>query len=157
MLAPGTDRPHLGVLATMVDVVAGFLPTGPVNPTVDLRVSLLADPPSSGHVELVCRPAKLGRRIYLGETILHTGDVAHPFARATTTFVNEQIPGASGFAPPAKRPVGVASFDELLRARVVDDRTLEMQAHAKVGNGQRGTVQGGAHALLAEIAAVLAR
>ena len=73
MWAPGTRWPRIGVLATMVDMVAGMLPTGPVNPTVDLRISLLAPPPSDGAVELVCRPAKVGRRLYVGETLLRAG------------------------------------------------------------------------------------
>src|SRR5438046_488263 len=105
MLAPGTDRLRVGVLATLVDMVAGFLPTGPVNPTVDLRVSLLARPPSSGTVHLVCRPATLGRRLFVGETLLHTGDVDRPFARSTTTFMNESM-GASSFGAPPPVPIG---------------------------------------------------
>jgi acyl-coenzyme A thioesterase PaaI-like protein len=153
MLAPGTDRLRVGVLATLVDMVAGFLPTGPVNPTVDLRVSLLAKPPSSGTVHLVCRPAKLGRRLFVGETILHTGDVDRPFARSTITFMNERIPGSAGFGAPPAVPVGAPSFDEVLRPRYPDERTVEIDAHPWVSNGPNGTIQGGAQSLLAEIAA----
>lgn len=152
MLAPGTDRLRLGVLATLVDVVAGSLPTGPVNPTVDLRVSLLALPPAAGMVYLVCHPAKLGRRLFVGETLMHTGDVDRPFARSLITFVNEPIVGASGEAPPAERPVGAPSFDALLRPRYPDERTVEIDAHPWISNGIAGTIQGGAQALLAEIA-----
>ena len=85
--------------ATLVDMVAGFLPTGPVNPTVDLRVSLVASLPSAGTMFLVCRPAKIGRRLFVGETLLHTGDVDQPFACSTTTFMNqpmEQGPHTTG-------------------------------------------------------------
>ena len=152
MPAPGTDRLRVGVLATLVDMVAGFLPTGPVNPTVDLRVSLVARPPSSGTVHLVCRPAKLGRRLFVGETLLHTGDVDRPFARSTTTFMNESM-GASSFGAPPPVPIGAPSFDELLRPRYPDERTVEMDAHPWVSNGPNGTIQGGAQSLLAEIAA----
>jgi hypothetical protein len=56
MWAPGTDVPRLGVLATMVDIVVGTQPDGPLNPTVDLRITLLERPPSAGEVYLVCRP-----------------------------------------------------------------------------------------------------
>src|SRR5262245_11007844 len=100
MLAPGTERLRLGVLATMVDLVAGSPPTGPINPTIDLRVTLLGPTPSTGAVHLVCRPVKVGRRLFLGETILHTGDVDRPFAHSITTFMNELIPGATGEGPP---------------------------------------------------------
>ena len=40
--APGTDRVRMGVLATLVDMVAGSPAHSIINPTVDLRVSLLA-------------------------------------------------------------------------------------------------------------------
>lgn len=153
MLAPGTDRPRLGVLATLVDMVAGFLPTGPVNPTVDLRISLVARPPSTGTVHLVCRPAKLGRRLFVGETLVHTGDVDRPFARSTITFMNERMAESPGVGAPPAVPIRAPSFDELLRPRHRDERTVEMDAHPWVSNGPGGTIQGGAQALLAEIAA----
>jgi acyl-coenzyme A thioesterase PaaI-like protein len=153
MLAPGSDRPRLGVLATMVDMVAGFLPTGPVNPTVDLRVSLVARPPSTGTVHLVCRPAKLGRRLFVGETLLHTGDVDRPFACSTVTFMNERMVHGSGFGAPPAEEIRAPSFDELLRPRYPDTNTVEMDAHPWVSNGPGGTIQGGAQSLLAEIAA----
>jgi acyl-coenzyme A thioesterase PaaI-like protein len=153
MWAPGTTVPRLGVLATMVDMVVGSPPTGPINPTVDLRVSLLARPPSSGTVLLACRPVKAGRRLYVGETLLHTGDPEHAFARSIATFMNQPIPGASMFEPRRARGVGAESFDELLNARVTARGVVEMDAHPRVSNGPGGTIQGGAQALLGEIAA----
>ena len=74
MWAPGTEVPRLGVLATMVDIVVGMLPTGPVNPTVDLRLTLLSLPPSLGDIQLVCRPVKLGSRLIVGECLLYVDD-----------------------------------------------------------------------------------
>jgi acyl-coenzyme A thioesterase PaaI-like protein len=153
MLAPGTDRLRIGVLATLVDMVAGFLPTGPVNPTVDLRISLVARPPATGTMYLVCRPAKLGRRLFVGETILHTGDVDRPFARSTVTFMNQPMSHAPGSRGPAAEAVAAPSFDELLRPRYPDAYTVEMDAHPWVSNGPAGTIQGGVQSLLAEIAA----
>ena len=153
MLAPGTDRPRIGVLVTLVDMVAGFLPTGPVNPTVDLRISLVARPPSTGTMYFVCRPAKLGRRLFVGETILHTGDVERPFARSTCTFMNQPMSQGPGSGGPAAEAIEVASFDEMLRPRHPDVYTAEMDAHPWVSNGPGGTIQGGVQALLAEIAA----
>ncbi len=153
MLAPGTDRPRVGVLATMVDMVAGFLPTGPVNPTVDLRISLVTRPPSTGSVYLVCRPAKLGRRLFVGETLLHTGDVERPFARSTVTFMNERMAAPPGSGAPPAEEIRASSFDDVLRPRFRDECTVEMDAHPWVSNGPGGTIQGGAQSLLAEIAA----
>ena len=153
MLAPGTDRPRIGVLVTLVDMVAGFLPTGPVNPTVDLRISLVARPPSTGTMYFVCRPAKLGRRLFVGETILHTGDVERPFARSTCTFMNQPMSQGPGSGGPAAEAIEVASFDEMLRPRHPDAYTAEMDAHPWVSNGPGGTIQGGVQSLLAEIAA----
>jgi acyl-coenzyme A thioesterase PaaI-like protein len=153
MLAPGTDRPRLGVLATLVDMVAGFLPTGPINPTVDLRVSLIDHPPSTGTIFLECHPAKIGRRLFVGETILHTGDVERPFARSTVTFMNQPMVHEAAFNAPPAVAIGAASFDDLLRPRERDARTIEMDPHPWVSNGAAGTIQGGAQALLAEIAA----
>lgn len=152
MWAPGTRTPRIGVLATMVDVVAGSLPTGPVNPTVDLRVCLLSPPPSEGVVLMTCQPLKLGRRLYVGETWMHTGDPTRPFARALTTFMNQPIPGVELFARRAPTPIDSPSFDELLKARVLAPGTVEMDGHPSVSNGFHGTIQGGAQALLAEIA-----
>ncbi len=153
MWAPGTSVPRLGVLATMVDVVCGTLPDELLNPTVDMRVTLVSRPPSEGEVSLVCRPAKRGSRLYVGECVLYTGDVDRPFARATATFLNHVI-GFSTFdrwrpAPPARMP----TFDELLGARFLDTGVVEMDAHPRVSNGPGGTIQGGAQALLGEIAA----
>jgi acyl-coenzyme A thioesterase PaaI-like protein len=152
MFAPGTERLRLGVLATLVDMVAGFPPTGPINPTVDLRVSLLARPPSAGTIFLVCHPAKVGRRLFVGETIVHTGDATQPFARSTVTFMNQPM-AHEGMGAPPPEAIGAASFDDMLRPRFRDARTVEMDAHPWVSNGPAGTIQGGAQALLAEIAA----
>src|SRR4051812_30075451 len=94
-LKPGTDRLRMGVLATLVDMVAGSPAHGVINPTVDLRVSLLDHAPSDGTMFLVCRPTKVGQRLFVGETLLHTGDVDRPFARSMVTFINRLLPEAS--------------------------------------------------------------
>jgi acyl-coenzyme A thioesterase PaaI-like protein len=154
MWAPGTDVPRLGVLATMVDMVVGTQPDGPINPTVDLRITLLERPPSEGEVFLVCRPVKEGRRLFVGEALLHTGDLERPFARSRCSFMNNLMTGVgSMFAPLDAPPTPIPSFDELLRARFLDRGVVEMDAHPGVSNGPGGTIQGGAQALLAEIAA----
>lgn len=154
MWAPGTDVVRLGVLATMVDMVVGSPPTGAINPTVDLRVTMLSRPPAEGSVHLACVPAKVGRRLYVGETILHAGDPDRPFARSIATFMNQPIPGATtmfGFRD--RPPLTARSFDEILNSRVRAPGVVEMDAHPKVSNGPGGTIQGGAQALLGEVAA----
>jgi acyl-coenzyme A thioesterase PaaI-like protein len=154
MWAPGTDVPRLGVLATMVDMVVGSPPTGAINPTVDLRVTLLARPPAEGTVLLECRPVKVGRRLFVGETLLHTGDADHAFARSTATFMNEPIPDATAmFRPLPGTRLAAPSFDEILNTRILAPGLMEMDAHPRVSNGPGGTIQGGAQALLGEIAA----
>ena len=153
-LKPGTDRVRVGVLATLVDMVAGSPAHGVINPTVDLRVSILGRPPSDGIVHLVCRPIKIGRRLFVGETLLHTGDVEQPFARSMVTFINQLLPEASLLREPMPlTPLGAASFDESLLLRESAPGVFEMDAHEAVRNGIAGTIQGGAQALMAEIAA----
>jgi acyl-coenzyme A thioesterase PaaI-like protein len=154
MWAPGTDVPRLGVLATMVDMVVGTRPDGPINPTVDLRITLLERPPSAGEMFLVCRPVKEGRRLFVGEVLLHAGDSDRPFARARCSFMNNPMTGIGTMFGPKDGPAApIPTFDELLRARFLDRGVVEMDAHPGVSNGPGGTIQGGAQALLAEIAA----
>jgi acyl-coenzyme A thioesterase PaaI-like protein len=154
MLAPTTGIARLSVLATLVDIVAGSPPSGMLNPTVDLRLTLVSRPPVAGPILLECRPAKVGRRLFVGETILHTGDPVRPFARSTCTFMNQRFGDAVGmFDPRPVVPLGVPTFDAMLDARPVRSGVLEMDMHPRVGNGEGGTIQGGAQALFAELAA----
>jgi len=152
-LKPGTDRVRMGVLATLVDMVAGSPAHAVINPTIDLRVSLLARAPSSGVIELVCHPVKVGRTLFVGETLLHTGDATRPFARSVCTFMNRELPEASLMRDGLPLgPLGAPSYDESLRLREPVPGTYEMDNHDAVRNGPAGTIQGGAQALLAELA-----
>ena len=153
MLVPGTDRVRLGVLATLVDMVGGTPVHAVINPTIDLRITLLDRPPGAGTVHLVCRPLKVGRRLFVGETTLHTGDAARPFATSIVTFMNQPLPGAQLFEWRPRSPLGARSYDESLQVREVADHVLELDNHDVVRNGPAGTIQGGAQALLAELAA----
>ena len=67
MLSPATGRPWLGVLATMVDLVAGHVPDGPRTPTIDLRLQLVGPAPTEGGIDLVGRPVKVGGRLVVSE------------------------------------------------------------------------------------------
>jgi acyl-coenzyme A thioesterase PaaI-like protein len=148
--APGTDRVRMGVLATLVDMVAGSPAHSIINPTVDLRVTLLSPTPTSGTIELVTYPVKSGRLLFIGETLLHTGDVTRPFARSVCTFMNKPLDAArTGLFPVGQ--LGADHYDASLRLREPEPGVVEMDNHDIVRNGANGTVQGGAQALLAEV------
>jgi len=148
---PGTERIRLGVLATLVDMVAGSPAHSIINPTVDLRVTLLTPAPTSGAIELVTYPVKSGRLLFVGETLLHTGDPTRPFARSVCTFMNKPLDSErTGIFPVGH--LGAEHYDASLQLREPVPGVFEMDNHEIVRNGANGTVQGGAQALLAEVA-----
>ncbi len=147
--AVGTERPRLGLLATMADMVAGMPPSGAINPTVDLSIQLMAPAPARAAVHLVCRPAKVGRRLFVGEVMFDSAGV--PFARATVTFLNQLMPEADPLvlSGPGGRPE--TSIEERLQSRAKDDRTLVVPLTEATTN-PGGTMQGGLQATVAEMA-----
>jgi acyl-coenzyme A thioesterase PaaI-like protein len=149
---PGTDRVRIGVLATLVDMVAGSPAHAIINPTIDLRVSLLDGAPSSGPIDLVCFPVKVGQNLFVGETLLYVDDISRPFARSMVTFMNRPLPEATLRGGLPVGPLGAPTYDESLRLREPVPGTYEMDNHEIVRNGPAGTIQGGAQALLAELA-----
>jgi acyl-coenzyme A thioesterase PaaI-like protein len=151
--AAGTRRVRTAVLATVVDVVAGHAPEGPVGPTVDLRLQIDSDPPTDGRVHLVSRPLRVGTRFVVGQTELRGDGGGPPFARATTTFLNNRIGDGLASWAGTVPPMPEACFDELVRYTVVDDRTLEWHPDPRVMIHEGTVVQGGAQALFAELAA----
>jgi acyl-coenzyme A thioesterase PaaI-like protein len=153
LFAPATTWARTGVLATMVDLVAGHVPDQPRGPTVDLRLRIVTPPPTSGRIRLVARPLRVGRRLIVSETALSAGPEATPFGWATTTFVNTVVAEFFENHRPEPPPMDETSFDEFLGATVRDESSLEVLPAARIGNGLQRTVQGGAQALLAEMAA----
>jgi acyl-coenzyme A thioesterase PaaI-like protein len=157
LLAPGTSRVRGGLLATMVDIVAGHCPNGPVGPTLDLRLQVLSPGPSAGSVHLVCRPLRVGKRLIVSETLLYAEapgtSRVDPFARALSTFMNNTFGSDALMGPKPLLGMCEASFDEFLGYGVSDDRSLVLKPQPRLANGPQGTVQGGVQALLAEIAA----
>jgi acyl-coenzyme A thioesterase PaaI-like protein len=157
MWAPGSQRPRLGLLFALADVVGGSPPDGPLTPTIDLRFQLLAPAPSEGEILLEARPLKVGRRLWTGEVLLRAGGTSEVFARSDFTFMNQHFSDfAGGLSPVERRRDSVlrrmpVSFDELLRMRFLDDGTTEMDPHDAIRNGAVGTIQGGAQAAMAEI------
>jgi acyl-coenzyme A thioesterase PaaI-like protein len=152
LAGPGSDRPRAGALATMVDVVAGLHPTGTVHPTIDLNVRLLRDPPTSGDIHLVCHPIKAGRRLWLGEVLIDDGHST--FAQGVVTFGNNHDPRvAYEFVRPRQGEVQRGPFDSWLSPTFVDRSTVVIEKSPYLSNWGSGTIQGGAQATLAEIAA----
>jgi acyl-coenzyme A thioesterase PaaI-like protein len=151
MLVTGAPRLRLGLLFTMADVVGGSPSTGILTPTIDLRLQLLQRAPTAGDVLLEARPIKVGRRIWTGEVLCYGPDL---FARGEYSFMNSHLSGAARYPPPkSAKPLPAPSFDELFQMRALDDGTIEMDAHEAVRNGIAGTIQGGAQATMAEVAA----
>lgn len=157
MFVPRSERLRLGVLATCADIVAGNPVDGPINPTIDLRVTIIATPPSVGAVELACRPIKVGRRLFVGEVLAHAEGQEAPFARALATFMNRRVGIASTLynRPADSQPSPFGSYDEILALRstgTLDGPIFELENHDGVTNSG-GVISGGAQALMAEIAA----
>ena len=149
----GTERVRTGHLATMVDMVGGHPPGGPVNPTIDLRVRVLEPPPRTGSVELTGRVLRAGRRLLLSETLLYPAGADRPFARGITTFINHRLDVTASDGTLRPRAPLPRSLDDLIAARPIDDRTIEVAPDDRLSNGHAGTMQGGAQATVAEIAA----
>lgn len=152
-LVPGTSRLRTGVLATIVDLVGGHVPDGPLGPTIDLRVELWDRPPSHGHVHLLGRPLRAGKRFVVAETLLASSRDGAPFGRATTTFMHERVGDPVSNNGHPLEPMAESSFDEFLGATVRDARSLVLEPVERIANGQQHTVQGGVQALFAEVAA----
>lgn len=151
MASPYTGRTRAGVLATLVDLVGGHVPDGPRTPTIDLRVQLVGPVPLGGEFALAGRAKKVGRRLVLSETELRD-DTGRLFALGTTTFMNQQFDfedSEDGIRP----VVAIESFERLIDAREVDSGVLDIHTTPRLSNGRQGTIQGGAQAFAAELAA----
>jgi acyl-coenzyme A thioesterase PaaI-like protein len=135
----------------MVDVIGGAPAWGLLNPTVDLRVTLGERAPSSGAIEFVCRTVRAGKRLYVSETVAHTGDESTPFMRGISTFVNRLSDQTHADLLPEGTP-GFESYDELLEIREPEPGVYEIDNHPAIGN-RHGTMIGGAQAILAEMVA----
>jgi len=152
MWGEGSRRPRLAIVAMLLDVLGGHVPDPVRLPTVDLRIQLSSEPPASGAIEAVGRPLRTGRRLVVSEYLVYDAE-GNVFARGTTTVVNHQLDGWRPKDEAAVPANPIASFDRLLAARIVDDRTLELDLSPQISNGVIDTPHGGAQMLFAELAA----
>jgi acyl-coenzyme A thioesterase PaaI-like protein len=152
LCVPGTAYPRISALATMVDVVAGSRPDGPINPTVDLRIELMAVVAMST-VRVRCEVLRSGRRLFVAQSRLYADDAEQPFGRSVVTFINRQMPNLPEVVRPGGRNVPPlrVRIDELLGVRIVDPTTIEIDSIPRLSNGPGGTLQGGVVALLGEL------
>ena len=137
----------------MLDVVAGAPAHGLVNPTVDLRASLLRPLPTEGFLELVCRPISIGDHLFLAEAVVYDDDPATPFVRSTCTYVNRKVAGYSHDNVLPDGSLEADSFDDLLPLRQIDPQTYELDNSTAIGNPRNRTIQGGVQGFFAELAA----
>jgi acyl-coenzyme A thioesterase PaaI-like protein len=154
LFAPGTSTLRSGPLTGFVDLVAGHTPQGPYGPTIDLRLQVFGPRPRTGTIVGRGRPLRVGKRLLVTEVLLHGEHDASPFARAVTTFQHVHVgPGFLDAPPLPHRAVHDACFDDILEVRAEGPARLAIGARTRVDNGVQGTVQGGAQAYLAELAA----
>ena len=150
MLVPGTDLVHIGVLATLADVVAGQPVGGAVTPTTDLGITVVRRRPTAA-VELRSRVLKAGATLLVAETLLTAEGDDEPFAVSLVTFVHQrvEVPGR-----PEQPPLLAEPLAERMGVRHLAPGTTELDPRDDLSNGLHGTVQGGMVALLAEMAAL---
>lgn len=151
--APGTDHVRTGLLCSMVDVVAGHMELGAVGPTIDLRMQLFSRPPAEGRIHIYSRPLRIGSRLIVSETELRGDDDVEPFARCITTFMNNVVSGGFPKGPRLTPIMAETSFDAFLGHQPRDETSFELHPVARLTNGMKATVQGGAQSLLAELTA----
>ena len=134
LCVPGTAYPRIAVLATMVDLVAGSQPGGPVNPTVDMRIELLGRVTPS-KVRLSCEVLKAGRTLLVGETRLFADDDAAPFSCSMITFMNRRMEQWEKGPGKVVLPEGASRIEELLAPRFGADGSVEIDTLPRLTNG----------------------
>jgi acyl-coenzyme A thioesterase PaaI-like protein len=156
MLGPdGCVRPS--IVATEADMVGGALATQASEPRVPLTVDLTVhriEPFGTGHLSMAGRVLKAGRRTTVTEILISAGD-ERPLFVSHATFMPaprpEDIQPFSG-----DRTMGAPSltqpFVEQLGVRVIAPGTAELD-RTPYTMQPTGTVQGGAVAAVAEVAA----
>jgi acyl-coenzyme A thioesterase PaaI-like protein len=156
---PGTTIVRPSVLATVADVVLGVLASQATAPrvglTTDLTVHSLATV-ATETLTMVGRILKAGRTLVIGEVWFTADGHEQPVALSELTFMASPRPQDVIPLPPTERDFDEGRFDrpfaEALGARVLAPGVVEMDREPYVLQ-PAGTIQGGAVALVAELAA----
>jgi acyl-coenzyme A thioesterase PaaI-like protein len=156
---PGTDYVRPSVLATVADVLTGVVASRATAPrvalTADLTVHTLAVS-ATDRLTMVARLLKVGRTLVIGEACFTAAGREQPVALSEVSFMASPRPQDVIPLPPLDRTFDEGSFDrpfhEQLGARVVAPGIVEMDRDPYVLQ-PAGTIQGGAVALLVELAA----
>jgi uncharacterized protein (TIGR00369 family) len=161
MRVAGTHLVRAGVLATVADVVSGWGANAAVFPRIPLTVDLTVHrlrPFAGDTLEVVARLLKVGRTTVVAEIrFTEEQDVVLSHATFTVSPRPEDV-FAEGFgvtigAPrPARRPSLTKPILDDIGARLVGPGVAELDRVPYVMQ-PAGTIQGGAVALLAELAA----
>ena len=161
---PGTDHISIGALITLADCTAGPLAARISMPslalTLDLTYTAIRRPPADVvHARAAVR--KTGRATTFTETVL-TDPAGVPFGTCLGTFVSSPRPQDELLRDPMEfltrarvRPQVAVPLPEHMGIRLVAPGVTELHRHPKVLN-QGQTLQGGAVAILAEVAAASA-
>ena len=150
LFAAGTEVIRPSLLFAMLDLMSGYVTGRPAGPTLDMRLQVLRPTPTAGRLDLVVRPLRIGNRIVVSEGTVSDAS-GQEIARAVTTFMNKD---SSTSKWPVPTVMAEPTFDDMIRTRVRDERTLELAPGRRLINGSSiGTVQGGVQSLLAELCA----
>jgi acyl-coenzyme A thioesterase PaaI-like protein len=162
MRAPGSVLPRPSVLATVADCVAGvpsgLIITSRLSVTLDIVVRLIAPAPGEfrgDRLEMRCEIVKQGRSTVAGEVFFYDAATMKPVAYSYLTFMGSPRP--QDRPPPftrGMRTVGTMEkpFPEHVVARIIEPGVVEMERTPFVIQAA-GSLQGGAVALLGEVAA----
>ena len=150
--APGTTWIRGGVLAALVDLMAGHVPY-PTSPTVDLSLTVLERPPSSGTVRCEARAIRVAPKTAVSETRLYAGEAAEPFAIGVTTYFLASERTVLAISRPQMMPVWGGSFDAFLDVEVLGPDSISVPLVPRFQNsGPNSPMHGGLQSLLAEVA-----
>lgn len=155
--APGSDQVRVSVLATLADIFTGILATNVTSPmvalTVDLTLRRLAET-SADRLEATARVLRTGRTITVAEADFTEPGTGRLVAISHATFLAsprpQDVQARMGDFRPSERRFP-RPFAEELGARVLAPGVVEMDREPYVQQ-PTGTIQGGALALLSEVA-----
>ena len=155
----GTTTVRPSVLATVADVLLGVLASQATAPRVGLTVDLTVHSMASAAADrltMVGRVLKAGRTIVVGEVWFNAAGHEQLVALSELTFMASPRPQDVIPMPPSERDWSDTRFErpfaDALGARVLAPGVVEMDRDPYVLQ-PAGTIQGGAVALVAELAA----